>query len=233
MAVYAPALPGSIPYRHGFLRWLVSGGGLLILSLVFSLLSKLLQPGPVTCAPPSCRVPPPQQGPLSPPSRYTSSQYGYSLDYSTSRITPSRQDASSIAWDATLSDGSEVAWSFTGTAANRRSAEEIVRSAQGSNFPDAQMAYTIPGAAVGYTPCYGAVYDVSVSPGDGQAVHDRLILIAAIHGGVAVVLLGLGPYQQTTPDNDGHPNPADTPLVHLGDFSESLESVTWPGEPSL
>ncbi len=47
---------------------------------------------------------------------------------------------------------------------------------------------------------------------------------------LAVVLIGLGPYQKSKPSNDSQPNPADTPLVELGDFEENVNSVTWKGE---
>jgi hypothetical protein len=129
-----------------------------------------------------------------------------------------------------LSDGSELSWSLTGMPAGGRSAQQIVASTQSAEFPDAQQAYIVPDASLGYTVGYGTVYDVSISPGNGQSVHDRLLIIAAIRRGLAVVLVGLGPYQTSSPSSGGQPNPADTPLVQLGDFEENANSVTWPGE---
>lgn len=230
MAVYAGSWPGSASERGGFLRWILGGIGLLVLSLLFNFISQLLQPGTVSCGPPQCTLPPPKHGPLTATNHYTSSQYGFSLDYSTNNIQPSQTTASSIAWDGQLSDGSEISWSLTGMPANGRSAQEIVNSTQSAHFPDAQQAYTVPDASLGYMLGYGNVYDVSVSPADGQSVHDRLLVFASIRRGLAVVLIGLGPYQQSSPNSGSQPNPANTPLVQLGDFEENINSVTWPGE---
>lgn len=215
------------------MRWLLSGGGLFLLMLIFQIYSRLSQPSAISCVPPQCVVPPPQQQPLSPPQRYTSSKYGFSLEYSTAHITPSQVTGSSISWDAQLSDGSEVSWTALGGKANGKSPSQIVDDVQSSNFPDAQEAYTIPGASVGYTSGSGKVYDVDIAPANGQAEHARLIVMASIKKGLAVVIAGYGPYEQSSPDSSGHPNPAETPLVHLGDFEESTMSVTWPGEPPL
>jgi hypothetical protein len=230
MAVY-----GAAAHRQGggFLRWLFSGGGLFLLVLIFQVYSRLQQPTPVSCSPPQCVVPPPQQAPLSSPHRYTSSQFGFSLEYSTQNITPSQTTASSISWDAQLSDGSEVSWTVLGGHANGRSPSQIVDEVQSKNFPDAQTAYSIPGASVGYMPGAGKVYDVTIAPANGQALRARLIVMASIHKGLAVVVAGYGPYERSSPSSSGHPNPAETPLVHLGDFEESTMSVTWPGQSPL
>ena len=229
------AIHGAAVHRQGggFMRWLLSGGGIFILMVLFQIFSRLSQPSAISCTPPQCVVPPPQQTPLSPPRRDTSSQYGVSLEYSTANITPSQTTASSISWDAQLNDGSEVSWTALGGKANGRSASQIVNDVQSSNFPDAQEAYSIPDASVGYTLGQGKVYDITIAPANGQAEHDRLVVMAAVKGGLAVIIAGYGPYEQSSPNSSGHPNPAETPLVHLGDFEETSMSVTWPGEPPL
>jgi hypothetical protein len=232
MAIYVGAQPGTAR-RGGLLRWIMSALGLVILSILFNIISALLQSGPVSCLPPNCSLPPPKRGPLSAPSVYTSSRYGFSLDYSTNTIQPSQTTDSSISWADQLSDGSNVSWSLTGMPANGRSAQQIVESVQSASYPDAQIAYTVPDASLGYTVGYGNVYDVTVSPGNGSSEHDRLVIFAAIRGSLAVVLVGLGPYVQSSPSQDPQSNPADTPLVELGDFEENVNSVTWPGERSF
>lgn len=214
------------------LRWLLSIVVLIIAMGGFGVISALQSPGTVTCAPPACPIPPPRVHTLTAAQRYTSSTYGYSVEYSTARITPASTNASSIAWDAQLEDGSEIAWSFHGINAQGHGAQQIVGDVQSSNFADANRAFAIPGAEIGYTSGYGNVYDLQVSPGTGQSVHDRLIIMAAVKRGVAVIFVGVGPYKQTN-QKDGHPNPADTPLVALGDVEQSLESVAWKGDPPL
>ena len=230
MAVFADSLAGSETRRGGFGSWIVAGVILAILSLLFSFISQLLQPSPVSCTPPHCTLPPPHHGPLTPTNHYTSSRYGFSVDYSTTSIKPSQVTDSSISWQGQLSGGSDLSWSLTGAPANGRSAQQIVESAQSAHFPDAQQVYTVPYASLGYNIGYGTVYDVTVSPSDGESEHDRLLVYAVIRHGLAVVLIGLGPYQQSSPGNDSQPNPAETPLVDLGDFEENVNTVTWPGQ---
>ncbi|HEX6506610.1 MAG TPA: hypothetical protein VF221_03170, partial [Chloroflexota bacterium] len=208
----------------------IAGVILVILSLLYSLISQLLQPSPVSCTPPQCTLPPTKHGPLTPPKRYTSSRYGFSLDYSTTNIKPSQVTDSSISWQGQLSDGSDLSWSLAGASAKGRSAQQIVESTQSARFPDAQQAYTVPYASLGYNVGYGTVYDVEVSPGNGESQRDRLLVYAVTRNGLAVVLIGLGPYQQSTPSHDSQPNPANTPLVQLGDFEENINTVTWPGQ---
>lgn len=238
MAAFAPAAhrqyAAAHPHKsHRFLRWL---GGLVVVLIgigIQSLAAGLLSPSPVSCSPPACSVPPPRAAVSPAIHHYTSSTYGYSLDYSTANITPSQKTGSAISWDAQLGDGSEVAWSFHGLRPGGRDAQQLVQDIQGSNYPDASFAYTIPQADLGYTPGYGNVYDLTESPGNGQVLHERLLVIAAVKHNVAVVFLGIGPYRQTSPNSDGHPNPASTPLVNLGDVDTSLKSVVWKDDPAL
>lgn len=238
MAAFQPATHADIssllPHktRRGH-PWLIAIGLIVLGMFILGLVSNAQAPPTVNCSPPRCPLPPPRVQNITDASTYTSSQYGYSLEYSTAHITPSHLTSSTIAWDATLQDNSEVSWAFIGTQPNGRDAQGIVTDAQQNNFPDASLAFTIPNADIGYTPGYGNVYDLTTAPGNGEAIHQRLILIAAVKRGVAVVFVGLGPYRPTTPKSDGHPSPADTPLVHLGDFEQTLKSVIWPGDPKL
>lgn len=230
MAVDIGVLPGTGRSRGGFGGLIGSIVSLFLLSILFSIISDILSSGPPTCIPPHCSLPPPQQGQLTAPKVYTSSRYGFSVNYSASRIKPSSITDSSIAWDGTLSGGSEVSWSLTGMQPNGQSAQQIVQSTQSARFPDAQQAYTIPSASLGYSMGYGNVYDVTMSPSNGQSEHYRLLVTAVIRNGLAVVMVGLGPYEQSSSQNDSHPNPAATPLVQLGEYEENLNSVTWPGQ---
>ena len=50
------------------------------------------------------------------------------------------------------------------------------------------MTYPLPDALVGYTPGYGAVYDAQVNSSGGRQVDYRLVVMAAIRNGVAVVV---------------------------------------------
>jgi len=230
MAIFPDAPAGSQSGHRGLLSWIGSIITLFILSLIFQFISSLLQASPISCGPPGCSLPPASHGPLTAPDRYTSRSYGYSLDYSTTNIKPAQITKSSIAWQGQLSDGSQVSWSFVGTPAGGRTPQQIVTAAQQAKFPDAQLVYVVPDASLGYNLGYGAVYDVTVSPGDGSSEHDRFIVYSAVRNGLAVVMTGLGPYQQSSPKNSAQPNPAGTPLVQLGDFDENVNTVTFPGQ---
>jgi hypothetical protein len=230
LASHAQILEAHPHKRHRLRHWLLAIFGVILGMFILLIVAALLAPSPVQCSPPACAVPPPRVGPIPRPHRFLSSQFGYSLHYSTANITPSSTTASSIAWDATLGDGSTVAWSFGGTLAANRDAQQIVQDVQSNHFADANLAYTIPDAALGYTPGYGNIYDLTESPGNGQVLHERLVIMAAVKHGVAVVFTGVGPYRQTSAKNDGHPNPADTPLVGLDDVEQSVMSVIWKGD---
>jgi hypothetical protein len=238
MAAYVPAvhddLHQAVPHktkRHH--PWLIALGILVLAIVGLAILGAAQSPSNTTCTGLSCTVPPPRVHDIMAPETYTSSDYGFSLQYSTANVTPSQEDSSSISWDAQLNDGSEVSWTFQGTDPNGRDARQIVEDVQSNNFGDATYAYTLPSAELGYTPGYGNVYDLEVAPNGGAAIHERLIIEAAIRNDVAVFFAGMGPYQKTDPNTDDHPNPAETPLVGLGDVDLSLESVRWPGEPPL
>lgn len=251
MSLYAPAMHDQMQqaFPHKTRRhhpWLIALGILILAIAGLAILGAAQTPSNSTCtsvkctAPPprpvctasSCAVPPARTQAIAPLPHYTSSAYGFSLYYSTANIDPSSTDDHSISWDATY-HGSDVNWTFIGTNPNGRDARQIVEDAQSNNFGDASYAYTLPSPTLGDTPGYGNVYDLSVAPNGGEAVHERLFIIAAVKHNVAVVFIAMGPYQQTTPQSDDHPNPADSPIVDLGDVAITVQSVTWPGDPPL
>lgn len=238
MATFMPAahdqlqatMPSKMHRRH---PWLIALGIVILAMVGLTILGAAQTPTTVSCTSRACTQPPPNHQMLAAPNRYTSTDFGFSVDYSTSNITPSTQNANTIAWDAMLRDNSEVSWSFQGINPQGRDDQQIVNEIQQNNFPDATFAYRIPGADLGYTPGYGAIYDLTTTPGGGAAVHERLIIIAAIKRGVAVAFVGMGPYRRSNPQTAGHPDPADTPLVDLADFEQNITSVVWKGDPPL
>jgi hypothetical protein len=164
-------------------------------------------------------------------SSYTSPAFGFTLDYPDD-APPSQTSDSGVAWSGTYNEG-PATWQFVGANANDRAPQQVVNDVQQNNFPSAQVVYEIPGADLGYTPGYGAVYDLFVNPATGQSDHQHLVVIAAIKNGVAVVFAGAGPFVQTSRSQDGHPNPAETPMVHESLLRQAIESVTWKGDPPL
>jgi hypothetical protein len=179
--------------------------------------------------------------PVDPPYRYTSSAYGYSvsLEYALSAsdgpiMKLVVMNDRSIGWLVTSRYHPERgSWPFvfSGEPAKGRSAEEIATALVHAEHPDAIFVYSIPQSELGYTPGYGAVYDLTIRIGTGQSAHARVVVEVAIKRGLAVILDGIGPYVKSAPDAYGHPNPAATPMTSY--FVDAANSVTWPGDPPL
>jgi hypothetical protein len=236
---YAPAtqahVSAALPHKTGHAPiWILIVLAAIVAMAAFAGIAYLNRPQPFSCAPPQCgTAPPPKQAPNPLPvsSSYTSPTFGFTLNFP-NNVSPSQTSDSSVSWSGTYNEG-PATWQFTGDTANNRSPQQVVNDVQQSTFPDATFVYEIPGADIGYTPGYGAVYDLFVNSAFGQSEHQRLIIIAAIKNGTAVIFYGTGPFIQTSLKQDGHPNPAETPLVHEDFFRQAVESVTWKGEPPL
>jgi hypothetical protein len=236
---YAPAsqahVAATLPYKTGSARvWVVIALAAIVAMGALAVVAYLNRPQPFHCSPPQCGTAPPLKHastPLAPSDSYTSSTYGFTLDYPHDE-QPTQTTDGSVSWSGTYNEG-PATWQFTGDDPNGRSPEQIVNDVQQSTFPDATFVYAIPGADIGYAPGYGAVYDLFVNSAFGQSEHQRLVIIAAIKNGTAVIFYGTGPFTQTSLKQDGHPNPAETPLVHEALFRQAIESVTWKGQPPL
>ncbi|HLQ61147.1 MAG TPA: hypothetical protein VK131_04725, partial [Candidatus Acidoferrales bacterium] len=228
-------LPTAVPPYRAVppLLWAVYAASLVLFMVVMGGIAYLLGPGGYrlpTC-PPNCQPPPVTVPALSPPHRYSSSAFGYSLDWydppeGYPPIKVVVQDDRSIGWTITAY-GYDWPYTFTGEPANGHTAQEIVEAIQANRFGNAKLVYTIPGAELGYVDGYGNVYDVRVSPPHGASLRGRLIIVVAVRKGLAVEMVSVGPY---IPDDGryGHPNPAGTPIPFLLD--PLANSITWPGE---
>jgi len=122
--------------------------------------------------------------------------------------------------------------SAIGVSQQGRSPQQLVAAALRNIYAGAQPAYAIPGAEVGYnSAAYGAVYDILVDPGTGQAVPSRLVIIAAVRKNVAVEVVGFGPVRPASPESFDQPNPS---LLGISQtLDEILNTVTWAGDPPL
>ncbi len=167
---------------------------------------------------------------MAPAGRYTSSAFGFTVDYPAD-AAPSSEDAQSVQW-SNEGRGSNGPWGIelSGETANGRTPAQIVDALQQSQFSGAILAFNISGAEIGYADGYGNVYDVVVAPVGGQQQHERVLIEAAIRDGIAVDLVAFSDF---TPDKNYHPSPAQ--LLPAIEFSADLfaNSVTWQGEPQL
>ena len=182
-----------------------------------------------SCSGPECG---PLSAPLAPALPYTSSRYKFSLDATGHCLSVGMpvtgHDDASIDWTLKFPAASVGDWpvNLHGEPADGREAQPIVESLKDAKYADAQFAYSIPMADIGYAPGYGAVYDLQIGAGSAQPVHARVVLIAAVKGDLAIVFDSVGPFDS---QKLGHPFPAQTHGVVC--YSPTINSVTWPGEP--
>lgn len=226
----------AMPNKSRKKLFLVLGGGGAVFLLAMLGVLVLVGPGPVVqVCKPLCPTPNPTRPPLGAPHTYISSRYGYQLDYFDNDLTKYGKivvnSDSSIGWVIGFKlpgvEGIKFPITFSGEAAASRSAQAVVQQNQAAHFPNALLAYPIPGAELGYNDAYGAVYDVNLQSGNGASAHGRLVMITAVKGGVAVNLVSVGPYRRSTQD-DGHPNPSDTDIVNL--FGAIVNTVRFKGD---
>jgi hypothetical protein len=218
----ARAIPHKTRKPH---PWVLGGVAVIVAMVVFAALAQQsgVAPRPgcgARCVPP---VPPPVAAPpLTAAHTYTSSAFGYALQYGSNLPSPQTDDRS-IGWGG---NGSRDAILFTALPANGQSPAQIVTALQQDRFPDATPVYQIPGAELGYVPGYGAVYDLTETPASGAETDERIAITAATHGNVTVVMLSASPL---APDNAQHPNPAqlDPAVAQISD--DIGNTVTWKG----
>jgi hypothetical protein len=154
---------------------------------------------------------------------YTSSKYGYSVEYT--QFAPSSKDSTSAEWDLNTDSGQ---YTVVVTAANvtGKSPRQIVGDVVNNNFSDYSRLYDVPGAEVGYTAGAGSVYDNQVAPFFGSASDSRLVVLVAVKKGLAIAVVGSGDAAQS---QSNQPDPSGLPV---SSFVDDLTNATrWPGEP--
>jgi hypothetical protein len=225
----------AVPHKTQWWIWAVAGGLVVFFMIVLGILALVLAPpGPVHCTGPSCqrvKLAPP----LGAPHRYTSPDLGYSVDYYDhpelqGHLKVSAQDATSIAWEIDTRLGN-FPWVLVGEKVSGRSAQQVVEGIQQAKFADAQYLYTVPGVTFATTPGYANVYRIGLQASGGQTLEGRLVISAAVKNNLALEVVMIGPYIQSTPTNSNHPNPSNTFITQLAD--ETLKNVYWPGDPEL
>ena len=182
-----------------------------------------------SCQQQICSQPPPPTGqPVVTGQEYRSSAFGYSLIY---------DQVSNV---STTSSGIQLGFSFKNGAAGTdtlvvsgRSAagndpQSIVQSIESSQFPNAVAAYILPGAYIGYQLGYGVAFDQWSNNADGSQSEQRVILMAAVKGNVAIVVMAFG-HHLVLNDRNGfasHPTGADLPVAAVAD--PIINSISWP-----
>ena len=97
-------------------------------------------------------------------------------------------------------------------------------------FPDAQTAYEIPNAMVGYQPGYGEVADCWPQGANSELLRMRVMVMVAVKNDLALVAAAVGPFHEFGPDfGSGKPSGANLQLAL--DMGKYVNSFTWRGDP--
>lgn len=116
-----------------------------------------------------------------------------------------------------------------GEPARGRDARQIVEQLLAGRFANADVAYELPNATVGYHPGYGVVANFQ-PPGLSNRLDHRAIVIAAVKNDLALVAAAEGPFRRFTPDfGPGPPSGANVEIAI--DMGKYVESFSWRGDP--
>lgn len=217
--------------RFGWLvgRW---GTGVTAVAVVLAGVALVLTPkiAHYMC-PPECGRPP-SGTPVTALPRFTGPDGAFSVSYPTPES----------AYDLTLSDNGVTA-RFTGgdtgvmqlfsTPANGRTARDVVAATLRQRFPDARVDYEIPNAMVGYEPGYGVLADDWPQNPSASFTRQRILVMAAVKDGLALIAFATGPYRAFGPDSGpGLPSGANLQLAEdMGKYVNSFEWGVTPPRP--
>jgi hypothetical protein len=132
---------------------------------------------------------------------------------------------------ATYTGGGGGVMQLFSEPANGRSAREVVKAVIRRSYPNAQFAYEVPNAMVGYQPGYGEFADSWPQSSTAGYHRDRIMAIAAVKDDVALVAFGVGPYRAFGPDFGPGP-PSGANLEIAIDMGKYVNSFQWTGDPA-
>jgi hypothetical protein len=92
------------------------------------------------------------------------------------------------------------------TPAHNRTLMQVVTDYIGKQYPKAQSDYEIPNTMVGYEPGYGEVDAFTPDNPYATYTQGRLLVMAAVKNGLALVAAAEGPKVKFTPKDSGHPS---------------------------
>ncbi|MGC1151099.1 zinc ribbon domain-containing protein [Mycobacterium sp.] len=111
------------------------------------------------------------------------------------------------------------------TPAHNRTPLQVVTDYIGQHYKKAQSDYEIPNAMVGYEPGYGEIDDFTPDNPYASYKQGRLLVIAAVKHGLALVAAAEGPKVNFTPKNSGHPSGVNLMIANA--LGNSVNSFTW------
>lgn len=221
----------AAPVRQTSTRWMffVLAAALTLVAAAAVAVSVAITPTPPRyVCPPDCGGPPLGE-PVATNPRFTAADGSFSFSYpGPGTAYEATVNPNGVVLDFVAGDTGTL--ELFGKPARDHSAEQIVAELIEDNYPDAQVEYEIPNAAVGYQPGYGVVADVYPQDSSGTYTRLRLLVMAAVKNDVALVAAAVGPYHEFSPDfGTGHPSGANLQLAM--DMAKYVNSFSWRGDP--
>lgn len=210
-------------------RWAAWGGLVAVAAVVTAVIAWLNTPTVRPACGVLCTPPPPpclrncvraHSGAPRASSVYRSSTYGFTVEYP--GYAPSREDDRSVGWDLSAGSG-QYSVDEVGGSAGSRTPEQVVNDVVSNNFSGYSFVYQVPGAEVGYSGGSGAVFSGETTSFFGNAGETRVVILAAVRGGLAIAVVGQGDAQQSSGD---HPDPSGLPIS--GFVDELVNGTAWP-----
>lgn len=221
-----PVPAGASPTR---VLLIVGVGAVLVMASSIALSSRLVPPVARFVCPPDCGQPPISRPVFINP-RFTSASGAFSVSY------PGPQTAYDAVFQdngvvLNLSAGDGGTLRLFGQPANGQTPRQIANDLLQQHYPDAIFSYEIPNAFVGYQLGYGEVADDYPADAIGDDGRNRILIMAAVKNGYALIAAAAGPYHEFSPDfGSGHPSGANFFLAL--DMSKYVNSFTWRGDPA-
>lgn len=215
--------------RFGVLGPLLAGLGATVAAAVA--VAVVIKPAPPAYAcPPNCGGPSTGK-PVESNPRFSGDNGAFSVAY------PGDNPNYEVTLDPPGMDGVQLKYvagdtgmlTLFGQPAGKRTAKQIVQEILRTKYSGANVAYEIPNASVGYEPGYGVVADLFPRDTSSTYTRTRIIVMAAIRHGYALIATAAGPYHEFSPDfGGGHPSGANLELAM--DMGKYVNSFRWYGD---
>ena len=221
-----PVLPyAMVPAVHRRLSRVrlmaVAGAALAIVVVLVSLLATAVRP---TTSPCNLFCGPHIGTPLLTPSHYTNQKFGYTIDYDSTALTITNQDANGAEFDSANGDGSIVFTAAPGGDVGGAN-QNAVNALPSSTFQNLQAIGPVRGAEIGFVNGEGTAYSGELVPADGgSATPIGLIVMSAAHGGITITVQA---FSSSSMDNQLEPYG----LVMGEKFDYTVANTTWKGQP--
>lgn len=201
--------------------------GLALSMVVLAVWDKLVADASTYSCPPDCGRPP-NAVPVANLPEFVAENGAFSVNY----------PGAGSAYEVSMLDNGVTAKLVTGDGgvlrlfgepARGRVARQVVRQLIDQRYPNAQIAYELPNAHVGYQLGYGVVANFQ-PPGISTRYDIRVVIIAAVKNDLALIATAEGPFRRFTADfGPGPPSGANVQIAI--DMGKYVESFRWNGDP--